>query len=135
MKNTAIFIIFITLLIFVGGLFINQVQKDKSPNSSPQTQVAPEAYEYYWSETCPHCTNVAKFLDGWKKALPAQAGKIQMEKLEVNESADNTNRFIARGIFCNIPKNQLGVPLLVTPSGKCYNGNVPIIDYFNSLEL
>ena len=72
------FIIFITILIFVGALFINQVQKDKSSSSSPEAQSAPEKYEYFWSETCPHCTNVAEFLNGWE-------GKdnIQMDKFEV----------------------------------------------------
>ena len=119
----------------MGGVFINYVRESETKTIPKELTVAPQNYEYYWSETCPHCTNVEEFLEGWEKDLPAQAGKIQMDKFEVNESVKNAQKFIARGTYCKIPRSKLGVPLLITPEGKCLTGDTSIIEYFKGLVL
>ncbi len=128
MKNLILFIGILTVLIIIGGVFINSV-KNEGQNES-QAIILPTEYEYFWSETCPHCANVAEFMESWDKK-----DKIQMQKFEVNESLDNKKKFVERGDFCQIPRNQLGVPLLVTPEGICYPGDGPIIEYLKGLEL
>ncbi len=133
--NILLFVILLTILVIIGGVFINFAKEGRQKNLPEQSLVAPSIHEYYWSETCPHCANVAAFLETWEKDLPAQAGKLQMEKFEVSKSAENAKKFIARGTFCKIPRSELGVPLLVTPEGQCLIGDAPVIDYFKSLEL
>lgn len=127
MKNFIFFIVIFVVLLLIGFSLISFVKNEKSKS---QTLVAPATYEYYWSQTCPHCANVAKFMDSWEGR-----DKIQMEKFEVNESRDNAVKFYERGTLCNISKNELGVPLLVTPEGKCFMGDTPVIDYLSSLDL
>ncbi|OGM20220.1 hypothetical protein A2714_02390 [Candidatus Woesebacteria bacterium RIFCSPHIGHO2_01_FULL_38_9] len=133
--NIFLFIILLTILVIIGGVFISFAKDEGQVSNSELGQTAPNIHEYYWSETCPHCANVAEFLENWEKDLPAQAGKLQMEKFEVSKSVENQQKFIARGTFCKIPRSELGVPLLVTPEGECFIGDVPVIDYFKSLEL
>jgi len=129
-RNILLFIIFITLLLVIGGVFINYVRESETTSIPQELLVAPEKIEYYWSETCPHCANVEEFMQGWESKE-----KIQMDKFEVNESVDNAQKFIARGTYCKIPRSKLGVPLLITPEGKCLTGDEPIIEYFKNLEL
>lgn len=91
----------------------------------------PPSYEYFWSVSCPHCANVQEFVDGW-----VGKDKIQIDKFEVNESFENKKKFLDRGTFCQIPRNELGVPLLVTPeSPPCLFGDEPIIEYLKNLDI
>jgi|SRR3989344_2043805 len=128
MKNFIFFAVILIVLIIIGAVFLNSV-KNESQNQS-QAIVLPTEYEYFWSETCPHCANVAEFMESWDKK-----DKIQMQKIEVNESLDNKKKFVERGDFCQIPRNQLGVPLLITPEGICLSGDEPIIEYLKNLEI
>lgn len=124
-KTTIAFAVF-TILIFIGGVTLLTRN-----NQYSQTPSLPENVEYFWSETCPHCKKVADFIETWE-------GKdaFEMEKVEINDTNENTMLFLQRGTqVCKIPRNQLGVPLLITPEGKCFLGDAPIIDYLKSLEL
>lgn len=118
-------------LVLIGGVFL--FSKDNDANSdlaSTSTLPAPSTYEYYWSETCPHCKKVAEFRETWENN-----DKLQMEEYEIDNSADNRRRFIERGNFCKIDRRQMGVPLLITPEGVCYTGDVVIIDYFKNMKF
>lgn len=125
MKNFGFFIAIITIIIVVGGVFISMAKSEKSyANTNPVID------EYFWSVTCPHCKNVADFMDSWdKKDL------YQVEKIEINSNSTNQQRFIQRGRFCKIPQKDLGVPLLVTIDGKCLRGDGTIIDYLKNLQF
>lgn len=113
-----------TVLLFVGGIFLF------TKNEGSEQPASTEIHEYFWSITCSHCKTVSEFMEG-------REGKerIQIEKFEVSGSVQNKNLFLQRGQFCKIPQNQLGVPLLITPEGKCLNGDRPIIDYFEDMEF
>jgi glutaredoxin-related protein len=126
--NIFLFAILLVILILIGGVFINFVKDENGGGTQDLTP--PIIHEYFWSETCPHCANVAEFMETWEGK-----DKVQIEKLEVSRSTENAQKFIARGLLCKIPRNQLGVPLLVTPNGECSIGDVPVIDYLKSLEL
>ena len=125
MKNLTLFIILVTILIIIGGFFINEVKKEKSIDASPIT-----THEYFWSETCPHCAEVSKFMENWERK-----DQFDLQKFEVGKSASNAKLLIARGLNCKIDQKDLGVPLLVTPQGQCVEGNEPIIQYLESLDL
>ena len=129
MKNFIFFIGILTVLIVIGGIFISST-KQESSNQSQEALVPPTNHEYYWSETCPHCANVAEFMESWEGK-----DKFQMQKFEVNQSRDNALKFYQRGIYCQISRDNLGVPLLVTPGGECFSGDEPIIQYLKDLDL
>lgn len=121
------FHIFILLAVVVGIVFF-VTKKSQSENDQPP--IVPTTNQYFWSKTCPHCSNVAEFIDSWDKK-----DKFQMEKYEINESSENRLKFYNGGMFCKISRNELGVPFLVTPNGKCLVGDQPIIEYLKNLEL
>ena len=127
MLKTRLIFGIITLVIVAGGVFL-LTQNDNNQQKNVNITL-PSQHQYFWSETCPHCTNVAEFMDTWE-------GKdvFEMEKFEVNESEENIMLFMERGTrICKKPTNQLGVPLLVTPEGECYSGDIPIIEYLKKL--
>ncbi len=113
-----------TLVVVIGGIFLIS----KSQKSSPVPTPAPNTYEYFWGDGCPHCAKVEEFMNSWDKK-----DKIKLTKMEVWKNLDNARIMDARAKACGIPKDQLGVPLLYTPDGKCLIGDGPIIDLFKSL--
>lgn len=112
--------ILLTLLIAVGAVLA--FSKGATP--------LPASYEYYWGEGCPHCTVVEEFMESWGKA-----GQIGLIKKEVWKSTKNANLMARRASSCGIPKEESGVPMLVTPDGKCITGDQPIIDFLSNLNL
>lgn len=123
MKSWQIVIIVIVLL--TGGLFF---LVSKTSNTQAPQAINPNALTYFWSITCPHCKNVADFLSTWPNA-----DKLNLDKKEVSENRANQALFTEAGTKCNIPQDQMGVPLLITPDNKCLTGDQPVIEYFKSL--
>jgi glutaredoxin-related protein len=131
MKNFIFFVIILTVLIIIGGVVLTTARNSGEPAPLNKTALNnPTNYEYFWSETCPHCAKVNDFMESWDGK-----DKISLTKYEINESVENQNYFLQRGEFCDIPRNQMGVPLLVTPDGQCLPGDEPIIEYLDSLNL
>lgn len=124
MKKFPLFIVIAIVLTVAFFIFKNSQPKDEEEVAAPTTN------QYFWSKTCPHCANVAEFIDGWDKK-----DNFLMEKYEINESSENRLKFYNMGMFCKISKSELGVPFLVTPDGKCLVGDQPIIEYLKSLEI
>jgi glutaredoxin-related protein len=127
MKKVSLIVGAITIAIIIGGVLL------LGGNSDTQEVVDENItyHQYFWSETCPKCKNVADFVDTWEAK-----DVFEMEKIEINESRENTVRFLTQGTkVCNLPRNRLGVPLLVTPDGECFFGDTPIIDYLKNIEL
>lgn len=128
MKNFILFIGIIIIVLVIGGLFINTVKEEEQGGS--QALVPPTSYEYFWSETCPHCANVNEFMQTW-----SGREKIELEKYEVTKSFDNKKKFVERGTFCRISRKELGVPLLITPEGICLVGDEPIIEHLKNIKI
>jgi hypothetical protein len=125
MKKLVIFGIAI-LILLVGGVFL------LSPHSKIENQTEPSkanTYEYYWGNGCPHCENVAKFFDSWDKK-----DKVTIDKKEVFGNQTNQILLAKRAQTCSINQNEIGVPFLYTPDGKCLTGDQPIIEYFQNLN-
>ena len=129
MNKTTLTIIITSILILVGSTIL--LSRNSQESEVLGTLNPSEQHQYFWSETCPHCTNVAEFIDTWE-------GKdsFEMEKYEINESEENRKLFIENGAeICGKPANRLGVPLLITPEGECLSGDTPIIEYLKGLGL
>jgi len=123
-KNLLIAIIIVAILI--AGIFI---LSKKSVQTAPRPLPVGE-YEYYWGNGCPHCTNVANFLNSWENS-----DKVTLQKMEVWSDPNNAKLMEERYTYCKIDRSQMGVPLLFTPEGKCFAGDEPIINFFKNLKL
>lgn len=145
MQKTPLLIILgsvVLLIAFVAGYSIlsgknsspTPVMVTPSPVSqevaSPSAQDIAGTFEYFWGNTCPHCKNVADFLETW-----ALKDKIKIDKKEVYDNQDNAKSLVERAVACKIPKDQIPVPFLVTQDGKCILGDQPIIEYFKKITL
>jgi glutaredoxin len=126
-NKTFIGLIAVTLLIIIGGVFFFS----KSSSSEPLDPLpSPTSYEYYWGDGCPHCKNVQDFFDSWE-----DYDKANIEKYEVWYNKSNQKRMQQRADACKINLQEMGVPLLVTPTGECIGGDTPIIDHFKNLKF
>lgn len=120
----ALIIAIIALALIAGGVFLLSSSKPSA------VEPLPTVHEYFWGDGCPHCAIVAEFLETWP-----DKDKIAIEKKEVWSNQMNYLLMQKRAQYCKINKNDLGVPLLFTPEGKCLIGDQPIIDYFKSLKF
>jgi glutaredoxin len=124
MSKLPIIVLIATIIIVVGGVFLLSKPETKIPD-----EPLPTTLQYFWSETCPHCKNVANFIDNWDKK-----DKLVLDKREISDTK-NALLLTKRAEYCKLPTNSVGVPFLFTPDGKCITGDQPIIDYFKSLNL
>ena len=110
--------------ILLGGVFFF------SRNSGSSTTTPPPitSYEYFWGDGCPHCANVEEFMKTWDKK-----NQTNIQKLEVWYNKENAKLMQERAKACGIEPSGMGVPLLVTPEGKCLTGDTSIIELFKSL--
>ncbi len=121
MNKSGIILIVATILIMFGGAYIFS-----KPVEIPELS----GYEYYWGDGCPHCKIVDEFTQNW-----TGKDKINIKKLEVWKNTKNAELMAERAKNCNIVRTEMGVPLLVTPEGKCLIGDQPIIEHYKSLNL
>lgn len=128
MNKTAIIVILATLLIIVGGVFL--VSKNSGSGRNNEPLPPPTSYEYYWGNGCSHCKNVEDFFSSWDKK-----DQVKITKYEVWNNTKNAKRMEQRAITCGIKPQGMGVPLLFTPDGKCFDGDGSIIGYFKSLSI
>jgi glutaredoxin-related protein len=134
MKNNLYKYLFVIAVIFLGGVFFfSKNPKDNSSTNQVDNAInsqieLPANYELFWGDGCPHCKIVEDFLASWDKK-----DEIKVDQLEVWNNIDNAKKMQTAADYCNIPKNELGVPMLFTPDGKCLVGDGPIIDLFKSL--
>jgi hypothetical protein len=129
MNKFGLGVIVATILIIAGGIYF----LTKSPsNVSIQTVAVtptPNTYEYFWGDGCPHCINVAKFMETWDKK-----DKVKINKMEVWKDKNNANIMLDRANKCGLDKSTLGVPLLYTPDGECFDGDGPIIEVLKGIK-
>jgi glutaredoxin len=122
MKKFLIIVGLVTVVIIAGG--IKLFSKPEAPLSPPTS------YELYTGEGCPHCEIVKDFLSTWEGK-----DKVKIEEKEVWYNKENASLLQRRAIACGINPNNMGVPFMVTPEGKCLDGDQPIIDHLKSLDL
>lgn len=79
---------------------------------------------YYYGEECPHCKDVAQFLEDNKIAE-----KVNFSKKEVWHDTVNAAEMEKKAAECNIQKSGMGVPF-VYAKGKCYVGTPDVEAFF-----
>ncbi|MBL7036713.1 hypothetical protein ISR94_02615 [Candidatus Microgenomates bacterium] len=127
MNKVGIIIASITVLIIGAGAYF--LTKPKPPIELPQYNES--EYNYFWGNGCPHCAVVAEFMDSWEGK-----DKINLNKFEVwydDGNAELMNQKAEQ--VCKLSKNELAVPLLITPDGVCLKGDEPVIEYFKELKF
>ena len=124
MNKTNLGIAIISVVIVLGGIFLFT-----RPSTSPSLSLSPDSYLYFWGNGCPHCKNVDDFLSTWEKK-----DKINLQKFEVWYDRNNAKLMQEKSKICNIKPSEMGVPLMITPDGKCLTGDTPIIDVFKSIK-
>ncbi|MEI6498492.1 MAG: hypothetical protein WCO23_00860 [bacterium] len=82
---------------------------------------------FFYSDTCPHCKNVEKFID--ENNIKA---KIDFVSKEVSTNDKNANDLISKGQECKIAEENIGAVPLYWDNGVCTVGDTPIIDYLKS---
>jgi len=72
------------------------------------------AIVYYYGKECPHCQDLAKFLEDKRIA-----DKVSFAKKEVLHNSKNADEMQKRADGCQVPKEGMGVPF-VWSDGKCF---------------
>lgn len=79
----------------------------------------------FYSETCPHCENLEKFLEENKIAE-----KVAYIQKRVDNSQANVTELVAKAKSCGI-QNGVGIPFLWdAENSKCIIGDVDAINFF-----
>lgn len=81
----------------------------------------------YYSFTCPHCKIVEQFI-----ADNNITSKINITQKEVSLNNENANELVAAGKLCKIQNDYIGAVPLLYSGGKCYLGDVDIIDFLKA---
>lgn len=127
MNKVGIIIASITILLIGGMAYL--VTKPKPPVQLPSYDET--THNYFWGNGCPHCEVVAEFMDSWE-----EKDKINLQKFEVWYDDANSELMKEKAEnVCNLSKNELTVPLLITPDQVCLIGDEPIIEYFKGLKF
>jgi hypothetical protein len=120
MKKFLIIVVVVTVVIVIGG--IKLLSRSETPLSPPVS------YELYVGKGCPHCELVEDFLATWEGK-----DKVKIDQKEVWYNKENASILQRRAKACGISPSGMGVPFMVTPEGKCIDGDEPIISYFKGL--
>ena len=119
-----IFVIVLVMFLIAGwqtGFFANIF-------SGPVKSVAiPEGIILFYGEGCPHCKNVDDYISQNKIE-----DKVKFTRLEVWYNKNNQVILGKVAQKCSINSNQVGVPFLYDGVGKCYVGEVEVIDFFKT---
>lgn len=86
----------------------------------------PSGITLFYSENCPHCQNVEKFLQD------NQVGtKVDFDLKPTDGNENNIQEMLSYTKKCDIDINQVGVPFLFDGT-TCLIGDQPIIDFFQN---
>ncbi len=122
MSKRLMIIIAISAIIIMGCLIAWGVASNFDSKSQPNNN----EIVYYYGEQCSHCKKVQAFLDENNVS-----DKIPYTKKEVfdSKSKENFIEWQQNAQKCGIKNDELGVPF-VAADGKCYTGDIDVIDFF-----
>lgn len=124
------FLALVAGVIVIGGLSFwaygqpSQPTGDMLAKSGSPEAAAPGGVTYFFGAECPHCVDVAKFLEDNKVAE-----KMEFEKKEVWHDKNNQQAMLAAAKVCQLDPDSIGVPF-VFADGKCYIGGPDVEGYF-----
>ncbi len=117
-----IIIIVCSLFVIIGAIVYFGLQDEQISQQNDD----PNAIVYYYGDGCPHCKVVNDFLE----ANPQVSEKVSFTKKEVWKNRANAKEMERRAKVCDIKPDGMGVPFLYGGNGKCYVGEVEVIDFF-----
>lgn len=106
----------ITLLVVIGLIVWGLQSSGSNADDAPVV--------YYYGAECPHCQEVAKFLEENNIAE-----KVEFTKKEVWHNPANNREMTRRAKECGIDAKELGVPFLWN-EGACLSGQDQVIEFF-----
>lgn len=109
--------------LIIGGAYFWSAQ-DRGVGSQ-QASSNPDVI-YFYGEECPHCKDVAAFLEENKIAE-----KVSFEKKEVWHNRANAAEMDGKAKICGMDTRRIGVPFLFA-EGKCYVGTPEVEGYFKA---
>lgn len=124
MFNKNMVAILVVALVLVAG-FAYFGLKDESQSQTMADD--PAAIVYYWGDGCPHCKVVSDFLEANNVT-----DTVSFEKKEVWSDKQNANEMSRRAKACDIEPEGMGVPFLYGGDGKCYVGQVDVVNFFKT---
>lgn len=110
-------------LILGGAYFWNMQDRG---DDSQQALSSDQGVIYFYGEECPHCKDVATFLEENKIAE-----KVRFEKKEVWHNRANAAEMDGKAKICGMDEQRIGVPFLFA-EGKCYVGTPEVEGYFKA---
>jgi hypothetical protein len=87
----------------------------------------PDGIIFFYGEECKYCKKVEDFV-----AQNKIEDKVKFTSLEVWSNKDNQTILAEVLPMCGISANEVGVPFLYDGNGRCYVGDVDIINYFKN---
>lgn len=125
MDNKNTYLIIAAAIVISGVIFLGGVQQS-DPGSVEKNPLPTDIITYYYGETCPHCIEVAKFLDENKIAE-----KVEFSKKEVWKNAGNSAEMQQRISECGLDEDEVGVPFLYA-RGECLIGVPDVTEFFKN---
>ncbi len=120
-------IIFIVLIIILAGVGFWVWQSGVFTKISVQPTPLPPGIVLFYGQGCPHCKDVDDFV-----SQNNITDKVKFTKLEVWYNKNNQALLSQVAIKCGITANSVGVPFLYDGVGKCYIGEVDVINFFKN---
>lgn len=123
MTKNNLFVVFGCVFLFIVIFVIWGVSENK--NETQAIESSNDGIVYYYGTQCAHCKKVTEFI-----SANDVDNKITIVKKEVLGSQNNTDseKWIADAKKCGLSENEIGVPF-VAAQGKCYMGDVEVIDF------
>lgn len=110
----------IIVVLFIAVVVVFFVMKHKK---TPTTIAPYNGMILYYSDQCPHCKLVKQYID--QNEIHQ---KVTFIEKEVLNNQKNANELVNHALFCEIPSNNIQIPLLWTGS-SCIVGDAAVINY------
>lgn len=123
MNKTSLIIIIVIILV-VALFFVWYSTTAKNP---VEPVSIPEGIILFYGDGCPHCKIVDDFI-----AENKIEEKINFSRLEVWYNKENQVIIAEVAEICQIASDNIGVPLLYDGAGKCYVGDVDVINFLKA---
>lgn len=117
-------ILAVALVLVAGFVYFGLKDEGGQPKTTADNSAA---IVYYWGDGCPHCKIVSDFLEANNVA-----DTVSFEKKEVWSDKQNAKEMSRQAEACGIKPEGMGVPFLYGGDGKCYVGQVDVINFFKT---
>jgi len=123
-------IVYTIIVVILAGVFFWAFQSGFLSNvfSSPAATIPlPSGIVEFYGQGCPHCADV----DAFVKANNIDQ-KVKFTKLEVWYDKNNAVLLAQVAQKCGITSGSVGVPFLYDGNGKCFIGEVDVINFYKA---